>query len=139
LYVEFVVQEAEVGTDAEALYEFDFNLRPRGIWSGICILTYNCFCRCSSVYFVECEDIKMSLTACEYIYFSRGGVKRRSTAIGVAMGYKVVASNPGLDSHPFLRSWIAEHHSPGCWKTCNNALGSPCFGHKRSTLACLRH
>jgi len=33
---------------------------------------------------------------------------KRCKAIGVAMGYKVVASNPGLDVHPFLRSWIAE-------------------------------
>lgn len=24
------------------------------------------------------------------------------------MGYKVVANNPGLSLHPFLRSWIAE-------------------------------
>lgn len=24
------------------------------------------------------------------------------------MGYKVVANNPGLNMHPFLRSWIAD-------------------------------
>lgn len=88
---------------------------------------------------MECDYIKISPAVYEYIYFGRGGVKKKRTAIGVAMGYRVVASNPGLDLHPFLRSWIAEHHSPGCWKTCNSALGSPCFGHKRPTLACLRH
>lgn len=52
-------------------------------------------------------------------------------------GYKVAASNPGSDIHPFLRSWIAEMS----WllEICNGALGSPCLGHRQSALACLRH
>jgi hypothetical protein len=38
-------------------------------------------------------------------------VKKRRIAIGVAMGYRVVSSNPGFDVHPFLRSWIAEQEA----------------------------
>jgi hypothetical protein len=38
-------------------------------------------------------------------------VKKRRIAIGVAMGYRVVSSNPEFDVHPFLRSWIAEREA----------------------------
>lgn len=46
------------------------------------------------------------------------------------MGYKVVANNPGLNMHPFLRPEIEGSlmsTSPGSWKAANSALGSPCF------------
>lgn len=72
-------------------------------------VTDNCHWGCSSKYLKECTKVKMSFTAYDFSdIFDRGGVMKRCKAIGVAMGYKVVASNPGLDPHPFLRSWIAE-------------------------------
>jgi hypothetical protein len=36
----------------------------------------------------------------EYIIFDRGGVNKRRIAIGVAMVYKVVASNPKVGFAP---------------------------------------
>lgn len=93
---------------------------------------------CSSKFFEECMDFKMSFMVYVFsIFFDRGGVIKSCKAIGVAMGYKVAASNPGLDVHPFLRSWLAEKS----WllENCNSALGSPCLGHRQSALACLRH
>jgi hypothetical protein len=60
------------------------------------------------IFFEECEDFKLLLTLYDCFTFDHGGVKKRRIAIGVAMGYRVVSSNPGFDVHPFLRSWIAE-------------------------------
>ena len=72
-------------------------------------MTDDCLWGCSSKFFKECTKGKISFTAYDFSdIFDRGGVMNRCKVIGVAMGYRVVASNPGLDAHPFLRSWIAE-------------------------------
>jgi hypothetical protein len=63
------------------------------------------------IFFEECEDVKLLLTLYGYLTFDHGGVKKRRIAIGVAMGYRVVSSNPEFDVHPFLRSWIAEREA----------------------------